>query len=166
MIKRKFPSFTHVKDCSEILPCSISWKGRQTMSSLLHPSVAPHPQRLASPCITWIDLRFLLPKAVFSSSLSTRGCTSQLKYWHLNPFFRLISQAPKLCCLTDLLQFLLVHSLILKFWPNLMLMLHVYLVGIFQWTSILPKRHFLLFSYLTAWTVSLSNYINNWFNHY
>ena len=66
MTKRKFPSFTHFKDCSEILPCSVSQK-KQTdlMSRLLHPIVAPHPQRSASPCTTWIDSHFLLPKVVF-----------------------------------------------------------------------------------------------------
>lgn len=149
-------------------------KQTDPMSSLLHPTVAPHPQRSASPCITWIDSHFLLPKVVFfliSANLDAIHCTSQLKYWHSNPSFRLLSQAPRLCCLTDLLQLLLVDSLILKFWPNFVLdstwnqTRPCLLVGILQWTAILPNSIFIIL-YLTAWTVSLSNYINNWFNHY
>ena len=149
-------------------------KQTDPMSRLLRPSVAPHPQRSASPCLTWMDSHFLLPKVVFfliSVNLGAILCTSLLKYWHANPSFRLISQAPRLCCLTDLLQLLLVDSLILKFWPNLMLdstwnqTRPCLLVGNLQWTTILPNSIFII-SYLTAWTVSLSNYINDWFNHY
>lgn len=122
MTKRKFPSITHFKDCSEILPCSISQKSRQTrwvsycipLWLLIHKGQHHH----ASLELTHISSCL---KLSFSSSLSAWACTSQLTYWHLHPSFRLISQAPRLCCLTDLLHFLFINSIILKFWPNLIL---------------------------------------------
>lgn len=63
-------------------------------------------------------------KFSFSSSSSTWAYTSQLKYWHLNPSFRLFSQEPRLCYLTNLLQVLLVHSIIVGVWPNVIFLVH------------------------------------------
>lgn len=160
-------------DCSEILPCSISWKkaDRPDEQDLTAPLCGSSSTKVSITVhhLNWLHVSSC-PTLSFSSSLSTWGCTSQLKYWHLNPFFRLISQAPKLCCLTDLLQFLLVHSLILKFWPNLMLDS--------TWNQTRPclfgessngpqycQSIFLIYVFV-AWTVSLSNYISLWFNHY